>query len=1743
MPNTIADAVIELMVKLQGSDKALRDVNQLFQSIRSGADKANKSFISMGNMLKDVGLKEFAKNIKDIKNVKFKVQAEGVKQTTKSLNDLERAAIRAFDKANPDSPFAKEGRAIRAKTNQDISDIKARGQLQEGFAGRLTEDAVKEQSAAIRKQGDLELRNLKERNLSHEQLLALNNAIGNQTESELKAIKRQTKELEKQEEIKLKNLRAQRESRLNRLDPDRKEKQEIEARHKARLAETAAANELNRIEGRSLITATQKRKEIEASQKIKELELRDIKDRRKSQQELVAQRNVKGNRTESEIKARNTLAKQLRQQRAEDLKNQQMIDKKTAARIKRIRKWQRDRRKAAVKLAKEESAAQEKRDRKARKLWRDRAREARKLAKIEAQRQLRRDQKAARLRRGRAKDQRNTLNESADRGFQTAASNRFDQVNNNKRLKKSIEDVRNARKKGIITAEEERKAIKLLNLQLNSNVGLRNRLRATSTSLASFGNRLENIGRSLTFLGRQAVVVGIAVSAAFLPAIISAAQFEQSVVDAVSVIEGNTIENFGVRVKDLSDDFLELGERSEFTATQIASGAKQLGLAGFNTQEIKDSIEAVTNLATVGDIATEDAARIAANITKAFKLDAKQFTDVSDILTSVATNSNTTIQSIAESFKLLAPIASNLGQDLGEVSAAIAVLGDAGVKGSRGGTGLSRFYSELLEKSDKFKEKLEEIDSTFESIDPRKNDISEIIKEFERLQQLGKLDTQDFFELFDERSARVVVTLLNQGSGALDELVSKNKDAANLAQSIKNIKLDTVVGDFKVLKSTIDTLFSAVGQSIIPTVRELIQWLTNIAKSTKEWVLDNQALVAAIIEITVKLGLLITGLGSITLVIGTVAVAAGTLTLAVSLLAAAFAALQIVSTGSLVTLGPLAATILIPFAAIIPVLSVITGAILIVVGVTLKLVSATARYNEEVRKVAAQRSFENMKDSMEEAAEAASKTAAAIRDVNQANNLIGRFDKLKPLEIDKLFGDKAGAGLGNAGIDLSESIKFDESELVKKSAQIEKLKQKIFTLDSKSFARSATFGFSGIFGTESTNEINRSLETAKKDLGELERQFEDIQNRVPDSKNALIDRKAILDVSSEDIDKTFDELARGNEKLNKLQAEKLALERRNSRRNENFEENNKKIKDLERQISLEGKINDIREIRSKLGSTQREAFDKIINAQKQLDQAAKSGASDEALQRLSDNLSNAQGEYRGLIEEQQLFNEKAGELKTIMSDISSLKNIAPKFDASGIVDVIEKTEKLKKSLFELDKAGNIKPGSKGPLIRASEDNVKKTQEKLDNIQGQRDSANRTLAEKVIIGDTKARANQIKRQNEARAKLAELDRQGADGFTKEDRLKQRKVKQQEETDKLKAAADTFVKDSEKVAATTKKGIKLQEDIKKLEFDAKGKNLSESKKLDVEKDIALKKLELEEIEQSQKLAQAVEDAKNTKSTDEDDIIAKRQQKNSKDSFRDRRRRVNEEFGQNKKNLGLKKDEFLLEQKLNKAKAEGNKEEEARLTRELGEKRIERELQEEKKENNLTDDEVEVVRQSKKAQLDKEVENITKEEKKPEEDKRVSREDAILNSLQQQAKTLADKARILRFIDKLERDRVARANKLAGKSLRQDISARRAQERADADPENQKLQDIARREQVKAGIKRAAANAGNAIGAPELKAPKPAQNAAPPQTAANNKKVSIDKIEINLEGVQDAEEFAENLEVALPPALEKALPEFFA
>jgi len=134
-----------------------------------------------------------------------------------------------------------------------------------------------------------------------------------------------------------------------------------------------------------------------------------------------------------------------------------------------------------------------------------------------------------------------------------------------------------------------------------------------------------------------------------------------------------------------------LGRETMFYPQAIAEGMRFMAMAGMSAAETEKNIQGAVNLAgaTKSELGGKGgAADIMTNVMKQFKVGFEYTNDVADLLSFAVTRANTNLFDLGEALKYAGSTSMDLNISLGESTAMVMALGNAGLQGSMAGVAM-----------------------------------------------------------------------------------------------------------------------------------------------------------------------------------------------------------------------------------------------------------------------------------------------------------------------------------------------------------------------------------------------------------------------------------------------------------------------------------------------------------------------------------------------------------------------------------------------------------------------------------------------------------------------------------------------------------------------------------------------------------------------------------------------------------------------------------------------------------------------------------------------------------------------------------------------------------------------------------------------------------------------------------------------------------------------------------------------
>lgn len=416
----------------------------------------------------------------------------------------------------------------------------------------------------------------------------------------------------------------------------------------------------------------------------------------------------------------------------------------------------------------------------------------------------------------------------------------------------------------------------------------KNGLKAAQSSLSEFTNKSNDAGTRFQALGSSLKSVGGAITKTVsLPllalgagALKVAGDFEAGMSE-VSAITGAT----GKDMQALEKQAKTLGATTKFSARDAAEGIKYFGMAGYDTNQIMSALPSTLNLAAAGNVDLGIACDIVSDAMTGLGMSANETTKFTDIMAATITNSNTSVELMGETLKYVGPVAGTLGIGMGDLSVAIGLMGNAGIKGSQAGTALRAGLTNLVKPTKEMKTAMEKY-----GVELVKNADGSVnmMGTMENLRStLGGLDqatqAQALATIFGKEAMSAWASVVNASEGDFNKLSDAIANSDGKASDMANTMQNNLKGSIDNMKSAFEGLLITIGERLIPVFRSLVDGITGVFT----WFNNLNPVIQNII---IGVGGFLAVLGPLLLIVGNVIIFVTKLGMAISTLVTFFSA-------------------------------------------------------------------------------------------------------------------------------------------------------------------------------------------------------------------------------------------------------------------------------------------------------------------------------------------------------------------------------------------------------------------------------------------------------------------------------------------------------------------------------------------------------------------------------------------------------------------------------------------------------------------------------------------------------------------------------------------------------------------------------------------------------------------------------------------------------------------------------------
>lgn len=347
-------------------------------------------------------------------------------------------------------------------------------------------------------------------------------------------------------------------------------------------------------------------------------------------------------------------------------------------------------------------------------------------------------------------------------------------------------------------------------------------LDGASQKTSSFGEKLKSGLATAAKVGTAAIGAASVAVGAFAKASVDTGMTFDSSMSQVAATMGTTVDE----ISELRDFAMEMGSKTAFSATEAADALNYMALAGYDAETSMSMLPNVLNLAAAGGIELASASDMITDSQSALGLSLDETSELVDKMAKASSKSNTSVAQLGDAILTVGGTAKTLAGGTTELSTALGILADNGVKGAEGGTALRNIILSLSAPTDKAAKSLSEMGVEVYDAAGNMRPLNETFEDLNAaLSTMTQGEqTQALNNIFNKVDLKSVNALLANSGERFDELSGYINDAAGAAEQMANTQLDNLAGDITLFKSALEGAQIIVSDQLTPTLREFVQF-------------------------------------------------------------------------------------------------------------------------------------------------------------------------------------------------------------------------------------------------------------------------------------------------------------------------------------------------------------------------------------------------------------------------------------------------------------------------------------------------------------------------------------------------------------------------------------------------------------------------------------------------------------------------------------------------------------------------------------------------------------------------------------------------------------------------------------------------------------------------------------------------------------------------------------------------------
>ncbi len=295
----------------------------------------------------------------------------------------------------------------------------------------------------------------------------------------------------------------------------------------------------------------------------------------------------------------------------------------------------------------------------------------------------------------------------------------------------------------------------------------------------------------------------------------------------VAATMGTTVD----QIDNLTKVAKEMGSTTKFTATQAADALNYLALAGYDADKAAEVLPSVLNLAAAGGMDLAYASDLVTDAMASLNIEANKqnVDDFGNKLAMAASKANANVSQLGEAILTVGGTAANLKGGTTELTTALGLLANVGIKGAEGGTHLRNIILSLQSPTDEATKLMQKLGLSVYDSQGKMRGLNDILGDLNSAMNGMTQGQKDSIinQLFNKTDLAAVNGLLAAQGEQWGTLAAQIDNADGAMGQMAETQIDNLQGAMTIMSSAFEGMQLAVYDELEPTLTEAVKWGTD----------------------------------------------------------------------------------------------------------------------------------------------------------------------------------------------------------------------------------------------------------------------------------------------------------------------------------------------------------------------------------------------------------------------------------------------------------------------------------------------------------------------------------------------------------------------------------------------------------------------------------------------------------------------------------------------------------------------------------------------------------------------------------------------------------------------------------------------------------------------------------------------------------------------------------------------------